>query len=131
MTYTKPAVGGNVLWKDNKGNTGTVNISNATFQSFPSWINGTEYTLKGSILPKTGLSTAGLITSMPFAFGYADNTVNGDKVDIANAIDKDGKTVSLGGIDFIKIQTGIQANMGFLGELSTEVTGIADLSLVK
>ena len=131
VTYTKPAVGGSVAWKDNKGNTGTVNISSATFQSFPTWLTGTEYTLKGSILPKTGLSSSGLITSMPFAFGYADNLVGGDKLDIANAIDKDGKSVSLAGIDFVKIQTGIQANLGVLGELSTEVAGVADLSLVK
>ncbi|MEJ2880773.1 cell surface protein [Pedobacter sp. GR22-6] len=131
VTYTKPAVGGSVAWKDNKGNTGTVNISSATFQSFPTWQAGTEYTLKGSILPKTGLSSSGLITSMPFAFGYADNIVGGDKLDIANAIDKDGKSVSLAGIDFVKIQTGIQANLGILGELSTEVAGVADLSLVK
>lgn len=131
VTYTKPAVGGSVAWKDNKGNTGTVNISSATFQSFPTWLTGTEYTIRGSILPKTGLSSSGLITSMPFAFGYADNLVGGDKLDIANAIDKDGKSVSLAGIDFVKIQTGIQANLGVLGELSTEVAGVADLSLVK
>jgi hypothetical protein len=131
VTYTKPTIGGSVAWKDNKGQTGTVNILNASFQSFPSWVTGTEYTLKGSILPKTGLSGSGLVTSMPFEFGYADNTVNGDKLDIGNAIDKDGKALSLSGIDFIKIQTGIQANLGALGELSSEILGVADLSLVK
>lgn len=131
VTYTKPAVGGSVSWRDNKGNTGTVNIFSTSFQSFPLWLSATEYTLKGSVLPNTGLSGSGLVTSMPFGFGYADNTVGGDKVDIANAIDKDGKMVSLGGIDFVKIQTGVQANLGALGELSTELTGVADLSLVK
>jgi hypothetical protein len=131
VTYTKPAVGGNISWTDNKGNSGTVNLINPTFQYFPSWITGTEYTLKGSVLPKTGLSSSGLITSMPFAFGYADNLVGGDKMDIANAIDKDGKSLSLTGIDFVKIQTGIQANLGILGELSTEVAGVADLSMLK
>lgn len=131
VTYIKPVAGGSVSWKDNKGNTGTVNISGSTFQYFPSWVNGTEYTLKGSLLPKTGISSAGLITSMPFGFGYADNKVDGDRLDIANAVDKDGKTASLTGIDFIKIQTGIQANLGVLGELSTEITGVADLSMVK
>jgi len=131
VTYTKPAVGGSVAWKDNKGQAGTVNIFSASFQSFPSWLTGTEYKLKGSLLPTTGTKPGGLITSMPFDFGYADNTVNGDKLDIANAIDRDGNAKSLSGIDFIKIQTGIQANLGVLGELSTEVVGVADLSLVK
>lgn len=131
VTYTKPAVGGSVAWKDNKGQTGTVNIFSASFQSFPDWLTENEYTLKGSLLPTTGIKPGGIITSMPFGFGYADNTVGGDKLDIANAVDKEGNALSLSGIDFIKIQTGIQANLGVLGELSTEVVGVADLSLVK
>lgn len=131
VTYTKSSSGGDVSWRDNKGNTGTVKSLNSTFQSYPSWITTNEYTLKGSLLPSTGIKQDGLITSDPFASGYADNQVNGDKIDIANAMDKDGKTVALGGVDFIKIQTGIQANLGHLGEFSTELLGIADLSLVK
>jgi hypothetical protein len=46
------------------------------------------------------------------------------------AIDSLGRPVKLKGIDFVKVQTGIQANLGWLGELSTEVTGIADMSLL-
>lgn len=131
VTYTKPQNGGSVAWRDNKGNTGTVQNSNASFQSYPSWVTTDEYTLKGSLLPSTGIQLNGMITSSPFTYGYADNQVGGDKIDIADAIDKEGKSVALSGIDFIKVQTGIQANMGFLGELSTELRGIADLSLVK
>ncbi len=131
VTYSKPVVGGNVSWKDNKGQTGTVNISSAAFQAFPGWLTTNEYTLKGSLLPSTGIKPGVFVTSIPFGFGYADNTVDGDKLDIANAIDKDGKSVSLSGIDFVRIQTGVQANLGILGELSTEVIGVADLSLVK
>lgn len=131
VTYTKPVNGGGVAWRDNQGNSGTVKTSNATFQSYPNWVSTNEYTLKGSLLPSTGINNAGMITSAPFAFGYADNQVGGDQIDIANAIDKDGKPVALSGIDFIKIQTGIQANMGVLGELSTELRGIADLSLLE
>lgn len=131
VTYTKPVSGGDVSWRDNKGNTGTVKSLNSTFQSYPSWVTVNEYTLKGSLLPSTGIKQDGLITSDPFASGYADNQINGDKIDIADAMDQDGKTVALGGIDFIKIQTGIQANLGHLGEFSTELLGIADLRLVK
>jgi hypothetical protein len=105
VTYTKPVAGGPISWKDNKGNTGTVNMGSMVL-GYPSWISGNEYTLKGSLLPSTNINYAGLVTSMPFPFGYADNLVEGDKIDIAKAVDADGKPVALAGIDFIKIQTG-------------------------
>ena len=103
----------------------------STFQFYPSWLAANEYTLTGTLLPSTGIMNNGIITSQPFAYGYADNLVNGDKIDISDAVDAAGNTVALTGINFIKIQTGIQANLGILGELSTEVLGVADLSLVK
>lgn len=55
----------------------------------------------------------------------------GDEIDIAHAVDKDGRTAGLQGVDFIKIQTGIQYNMGWLGEQSTEVAGVADINLLN
>ncbi|AOM80365.1 cell surface protein [Pedobacter steynii] len=135
VTYTRPVpTTADVPWKDSDGNTGVVKTNSFHKQSyFPEWITGNTYTLKGSLLPSTGInmSNPSYITSTPFAWGYADNTVGGDKIDIAKAVDKDGKSVALGGIDFIRIQTAIQANMGWLGELSTEVIGVEDLSLVK
>ena len=135
VTYTMPVPStAGVTWKDNQGNTGVVNTNTFHSQSYyPDWLSNTELTLKGSLLPATNINMAnpGLVTSMPFASGYADNAVDGDKIDIAKAVDKDGKSVALSGIDFIKIQTGIQANMNAVGELSTEITSVADLSLIK
>lgn len=135
VTYTKPTpANGDVAWKDNKGNSGVVGINAFHTQSYyPDWISTSQYTLKGSLLPSTNvnLSNPGLIVSMPFASGYADNLTAGDAIDISNAIDKDGKTVVLTGIDFIKIQTGIQANLKAVGEISTEISSVSDLSLVK
>ncbi|RZK42294.1 MAG: cell surface protein [Pedobacter sp.] len=135
VTYTKPdSVSRPIPWKDNKGNTGVVQTNTYHRQSyFPEWVTGNEYTLKGSLLTSLNIdmSNPSLITSKPFAWGYADNTNGGDRIDIANAVDKDGKKKTLKGIDFIKVQTAVQANMGWLGELSTEVIGVADLSLVK
>ncbi|MEQ7801761.1 cell surface protein [Pedobacter sp. ASV1-7] len=135
VTYTRPTPDTDPIpWKDSDGNTGFVATNTFHKQSyFPLWITGNEYTLTGSILPSSGIdmTNPSYITSAPFAWGYADNTAGGDKIDISNAVDKDGKKVSLKGIDFIKIQTALQANMGWLGELSTEVLGVADLSLVK
>lgn len=135
VTYTKPnPTTADVPWRDNQGNTGVVKTNTFHKQSyFPEWAPGNEYTLKGSLLPSSNIdmTVPSYITSMPFAWGYADNRVGGDKIDIANAVDKDGKKMNLKGIDFIKIQTGIQANMGWLGELSTEILGVADASLIK
>jgi len=135
VTYTRPTPAtADVPWKDNLGNSGVVKTNVFHKQSyFPEWVKGNEYTLTGTLLPSTNIndSNPSYITSPQFAWGYADNTPGGDKIDIANAIDIKGNKVVLKGIDFIKIQTGIQYNMGWLGEQSTEVTGVADISLLK
>jgi hypothetical protein len=130
VTYKRPTPPTlSVSWSDNKGNTGLVKQSFHRLNHYPLWITADEFTRTGTLLPSTGINGS---SSGAFSYGYADNSSTGsDKVDIANAIDKDGKKVSLKGIDFIKIQTGIMADLGILGELSTEITGIADLSLIK
>lgn len=134
VTYFKPeSVEDDVAWEDNEGNTGFVLKNQFHKQAYyPEWIAGDSYTVSGTLLPDDNIdmSNPSMITSAPFEYGYADNTVGGDRIDISDAIDLDGNPVQLTGIDFIKIQTGIQANMGWLGELSTEVIGIADLSLL-
>lgn len=132
VTYHKPATGSHVSWSDNLGNTGTIVFPTA-IQAFPSWITSAQYTLKGTLLPSTGIDTSNpsLITVAPFAFGYGDNAVGGDRIDIAHAINREGNAVTLSGIDFIKIQTGIQASLGAVGELSTEIVGIVDLNLIE
>lgn len=140
VTYTKPAADTDpVPWKDVYGKTGVVETNTFHKQAyFPEMKDKagkliTEYTLKGSLLSNRNIdmSDSGMILSKPYDWGYADNLVGGDKIDIANAIDQNGKKVTLQGIHFIKIQTGVQANMGWLGELSTEVTGVEDISLMK
>ena len=34
-------------------------------------------------------------------------------------------------MDFVKVQTGIQAKSGWLGEISTEVFGVFDYNMTK
>lgn len=135
ITYTRPATAtSDVPWTDNQGRSGVVKTNVFHKQAwYPEWISANTYTLTGTLLPSTNIndSNPSNISSAPFAFGYADNTVGGDKVDISNAIDAAGNKVVLKGIDFIKIQTAIPFNMGWLGELSTEVSGVADISLLK
>lgn len=135
ITYTRPASPtADVTWTDNKGGSGVVKTNTFHKQAYyPEWITANTYTLTGTLLPSTNITTSssGIVTSNAFAYGYADNTAGGDKLDIANAVDAQGKKVTLKGIDFVKIQTGIPYNLGSLGELSTEVSGVADISLIK
>lgn len=134
VTYFRPeAVEDDIAWEDNKGKTGFVLKNSFHKQAYyPEWITEDSYTIYGTLLSDKNIdmSNTSMITSTPFEYGYADNTPGGDKINIADAMDIDGNAVHLSGIDFIKIQTGIQANMGWLGELSTEVGGVADLSLI-
>jgi hypothetical protein len=130
VTFTKPGTeAGDVSWTDNKGNSGIVKVLTGKKNYYPEWIKTDTYTLTGTLLPSTNINTSGAFyTSTPFTHGYADNIQGSDKLDIANAVDEKGNKVNLKGIDFIKVQTGIPFNMGALGELSTEINGVADLS---
>jgi len=133
VTYTRPdPVTADVAWKDNQGNSGFVKTNGFHTQSYyPDWIKENEYTIRGSLLPGTNIddSNPAFIVSNSFEYGYADNSSGGNPVDIKNAIASDGTPVNLKGIDFIMIQTGIQYNIGWLGEFSTEVTGVVDISM--
>jgi hypothetical protein len=135
ITYTRPATAGNdVSWTDSNGKSGSVKTNTFHTQPYyPEWINANTFALKGSLLPTSNINDTNptFITSNAFEWGYADNTPGGDKLDIANAIDGAGNKVSLKGIDFVKIQTGIPYNLGWLGELSTDIKGVADISLEK
>jgi hypothetical protein len=135
ITYTRPSTAtADVPWTDNRGNKGAVKTNTYHQQAYyPDWITANTYTLNGTLLPSSTINDTNpaYITSNGFTFGYADSTPGGDKLDIANAMDAQGNKVALKGIDFVKIQTGIAYNLGWLGELSTEVKGVADLSLVK
>lgn len=44
----------------------------------------------------------------------------------SNAVDKNGQPANLKYIDFIRVQTGVNAKAGWLGENSTEVFGFTD-----
>jgi hypothetical protein len=135
VTYTRPnPTDSSVPWKDNMGNSGYVLTTIFHTQDmYPDNLAANSYTLKGTLLPSINIDTTdpSYITSGAFAYGYSDSNAGGDPVDISMAIDSLGRPVKLRGIDFVKVQTGIQANLGWLGELSTEVTGIADISLLS
>lgn len=148
ITYFKPnpnklPVAGNEFWQtdieyikwlDNLGNSGyKTQITFHTQSYYPLWIPEASYTLTGTKMENNFYDQSGTgsyWTGKSFDFGYADNAPNGDEgsnIDISWAVDKDGKYVKLPGIDFVKVYTGINQEAGWLGEVSTEVSGAYDL----
>ncbi|MDY3266045.1 MAG: PKD domain-containing protein [Phocaeicola sp.] len=105
---------------------------------YPMWISDAKLTFSGTCLPQNGINKnkegSDFFVLHKFSYGYADNATNDSddsKIDIDWAVDKDGNSVKLPGVDFIKIYTGINQENGWIGECSTEVMGIEDLHLIR
>nr|WP_199001506.1 cell surface protein [Flavobacterium sp. ASV13] len=125
-----------IKWQDNQGKSGYKTRNTFHDQSYyPLWISETSYSLKGTRIADNFYDQSGTgnyWVGKSFDFGYADNAPNNDEgsnIDISWAVDKDGKYVKLPGIDFVKVYTGINQEAGWLGEVSTEVSGAYDLYL--
>lgn len=146
-----------IQWTDNAGNVGIVPANSFHRQSyypkkelFPD-VPAEKYTLRGTRLEgQIDLSNPGVVNSYRRTFGYADNTPvlsftekmpdnpytpeiegsGGDAIDIDWAVNQEGKHIELDEIHFIRIYTGMNAIAGWLGEISTEITGIRDVEPV-
>ena len=143
--YRPPAPKSPVEWKDNQGNSGTIDYMGSFHGQeyyYPQWITEDEYTLTGTRLEARNKVIDGSWVNGSYDWGYADNYGNdhhspssgkGAYVGfrISNAIDSDGSPVHLPYIDFIKVQTGVNAKSGPLGEVSTEVFFFEDLNVGK
>ena len=129
-----------IYWEDNKGNSGYKEKNEYHSQSyFPSWFEGDKLTFKGSCLPHNSINEAeagseyAYYVLYRFKYGYADNAMNTEDdsaIDISWAVNNKGQSVSLPGIDFIKIYTGVNQESGWLGECSTDITNIEDLHIL-
>ena len=126
-----------IRWEDNQGNSGYKAKNQFHQQSyFPQWYEGDELTFRGTCLPQNAIDESGQGTNFvlyKFRYGYADNetnTADDSSIDIDWAVNSKGQRVSLPGVDFIKIYTGVNQENGWLGECSTEVTGVEDLHLL-
>ncbi|MDR2130262.1 MAG: cell surface protein [Odoribacteraceae bacterium] len=151
ITYYRPrATGMSVTWSDNLGKSGSVDYLAAYHRQeyyYPAWVADNSYTLRGTRLAsRTREVTPGYWSNDDFGWGYADNFsatdrltdndnhdagTNANHFKISDAITFDGKPASLQYIDFIKVQTGVNAKAGWLGENSTEVFGAKDYNLIK
>lgn len=123
-----------IKWSDNKQSEGYCAKNSFHLQSyFPQWIDADSLVFEGSRLPQNGIDKSGNGTNFvlyKFGWGYADNDLNTSiesSIDIDWAVDSEGKAVTLSGIDFIKIYTGVNQQNGWIGECSTEISGVEDL----
>jgi hypothetical protein len=152
VTYSNPGVtvAAHIPWADNHGNQGFVMAN--SFSTQPYYPQGTlfpdiaqdAYTLSGTrIAGMIDDSQGVMISSARRAFGYADNQprgsqpydvpdnpytrdiehAGGDAFDISWAVDAEGQYVELDMIHFVKVQTAMLDDAGWLGEVSTEITG--------
>lgn len=145
VTYFRPtSANANADWTDNLGYQGCIDYLPSFHKQdsyYPAWIAQDSYTLYGTCLEARNVcdKVTGFWSNNEYAWGYADN-MGADNVSIgelsqcnrfkiSDAVSSDGKSVSLEYIDFIKVQTGVNAKSGWLGELSTEVIGFIDLHL--
>ncbi len=146
VTYYRPSgVGMPVGWTDNQGGSGEVDYLvqyHSQDYYYPAWIEADSYTLTGTRLEARNYDKSGNGSNWVqphYDWGYADNFsptdyISANKVnlfDISNAIDFDGAEISLSHIDFVKVQCGVNAKSGWVGELSTEVSGFIDYNLKK
>lgn len=143
VTYFRPSAPGQpVEWRDDLGNTGTIDYLKSFHRQdyyYPAWIKEDSYTLTGTRLEARTSNdpSTGFIVNNPFAWGYADNmgkdntTLDGmpqaNRFRISDAVDSKGNPAELHSITFVKVQTGVLATAGALGEVSTEVLGFYDL----
>ncbi len=156
-TFFKPdqSLAADVPWVDQEGHQGFIRANSVHLQpyyplpdSFPALgTDAATYTgtrLKGAV----DVDHPPLLISARRAFGYADNQLRGiapytlpdnpytagvensggDAFDISWAVDEAGLYVELERIHFVKVQSGILHEGGFLGEISTEITGAVDIS---
>ena len=153
VTYYRPT--GSMMpvqWTDNLGNSGEIDYLTQFHRQdyyYPLWIKEDSYTLIGTCLKSRNYDASGngsYWVNAEYDWGYADNfspidrltgdananaDANANHFKIANAIDIDCQPIHLNYIDFVKVQVGVNAKSGWLGEVSTEVFGFYDYNMKK
>ncbi|GHA37955.1 hypothetical protein GCM10007103_19410 [Salinimicrobium marinum] len=138
VTYTNPGEYANVPWVDNQETKDSVMVNAYHKQNYyPLFIDEQEaVTFAGTrIYPTVKLEGFASIDALDW--GYVDNydseysVHGGNAMEIDWAVDEEWNPVNLKGIDFVKVYTGAQENVGWLGEISTEIKGASDLSMLR
>ncbi len=156
ISYTNPHsdVAADIQWGDNQGRSGFLlknSFQNQSYYPDPEVfisIGESKCEFTGTLIdPVLDFSNPLQAVSYARLFGYADNNVRldpgnplpdnpyisgsensgGDGMDISWAIDSEGQYVELDQVDFIKVYSAVNANGGILGEVSTELSLVADV----
>lgn len=145
MRYYKAATStDNIKWLDSEGNKGELKAGYSGTNTSGWWWPATQtdsITFYGTRLPDSyenaGTATAQLWTvpTDKFVWGYAENNSGTDydkdkgsnKLDIANAVDSNGATVQLTEIRFVKIQSAVFQQAGWLNEVSPEIRAVKEI----
>jgi len=138
ITYTNPEEYSNIPWVDSEGKQDSIKVNTYHTQNYyPLFIEEQdELTLKGTRVYPT-IKLEGFASIEGLEWGYVDNfdeeytTYGGNAMELDWAIDAEMNPVNLKGIDFVKVYTGAQGNVGWLGEISTEIKGASDLSMIQ
>lgn len=138
VTYHRPTADATdnqyIAWSATNGDNGYINRTIEHQQDyFPMWLDEVEtMTFTGRRLPDNGVfNTETNKFDLSCYDGYADshpNNVEASCLDIDNAVNSAGVKVSLASIDFIKVYTGVLQANGPLGECSTEVAAIEQIT---
>ena len=141
-----------VQWTDNLGNSGEIDYLTQFHRQdyyYPLWIEEDSYTLTGTCLEPRNYDASGngsYWVNAEYDWGYADNfspidrmgegdnsnaVANINYFKISNAIDFECQPINLEFIDFVKVQVGVNAKSGWLGEISTEVFGFYDYNMKR
>ena len=137
-----------VRWRDSFGEEGEIDFIRLHNQPsyYPAWIAEDSYTLTGVRLAPRTREEEGRWVRAPYDWGYADNFSPTDRMTdddnpqaaaapnhfkISNAVTADGRAANLKFIDFVKVQSAVNAKSGGLGEYSTEVIGFTDCNMTN
>lgn len=133
ITYYRPQpMDGDVRWTDNQGQEGVIkrNTFHQQDSYYPLWIEEDEITFRGTRLKDNAIEENGVWVGYCYPWGYADNHPNRteySRFKIDWAVDRNGQPVSLDKIDFVRIYTAVNQNIGWTGEISTEVSTVENL----
>lgn len=126
-----------IAWDDNTGHSGFMAKNIYHTQSYyPAWIDEGKMTFRGTKLQNNAVDESGsghYYVLYSFPWGYVDNHPNSKRdlnsFDIDWAVDKEGHSVHLRGVDFIKVYTAVNQYCGWIGETSTEIIRAQDLHI--
>lgn len=141
ITYSRTDNETKIAWRDNKGESGTIERNAAHRQDyFPAWVTADEYTLSGTLLPDNSEWSEKNQEWVLHAFewGYADNfsaidlaTDRANRFRISDACLTSGERANLPQIDFVKVQSATNVIHTIIGEVSTEVRDFVAYNVVE